>query len=79
MNISQEPENTFMLFSIFYHEDIAVSILENVLFHSDSAESMNEEVLDLIDYAVERVINLIGNSKSETTDHQSNLKLKSFI
>lgn len=47
-----EPKNTFMLFTIFYHEDVAVSLLENVLFHCESAETMDDYVIDLVDYAV---------------------------
>ncbi|KOC69534.1 Zinc finger MYND domain-containing protein 10, partial [Habropoda laboriosa] len=52
IEMNAEPKNTFMLFIIFYHEDIAISLLENVLFHSESAETMNDSVLDLVDYAV---------------------------
>ncbi|KAG7205046.1 hypothetical protein KM043_005427 [Ampulex compressa] len=52
IEMNGEPENTFMIFSVFYHEDVAVSLLENVLFHCDSAESMDDSVLDLVDYAV---------------------------
>lgn len=55
IEMNEEPQNTFMLFTIFYHEDIAVSLLENVLFHCESAETMNDSVLDLVDYSVKSV------------------------
>lgn len=44
-----------MLYTVFYHEDIAVSLLENVLFHCESAETINDSALDLVDYAVKSV------------------------
>lgn len=55
IEINEEPKNTFMLYSVFYHEDIAVSLLENVLFHCESAETINDSALDLVDYAVKSV------------------------
>ncbi|OAD60114.1 Zinc finger MYND domain-containing protein 10 [Eufriesea mexicana] len=55
IEMNEEPKNTFMFYTIFYHEDIAVSLLENVLFHCESAETMNDSVLDLVDYSVKSV------------------------
>ncbi|XP_043525228.1 zinc finger MYND domain-containing protein 10 isoform X1 [Frieseomelitta varia] len=55
IEINEEPKNTFMLYTVFYHEDIAVSLLENVLFHCESAETINDSALDLVDYAVKNV------------------------
>nr|XP_033206154.1 zinc finger MYND domain-containing protein 10 [Bombus vancouverensis nearcticus] len=55
IEINEEPKNTFMLYTVFYHEDIAVSLLENVLFHCESAETINDSALDLVDYAVKSV------------------------
>ena len=66
IEVNGEPPNTFMLYSVFYHEGIAVSILENVLFHSDSAGTLDDSVLDLVDYAVNNVTALIfGKEESE--------------
>lgn len=65
VEMNEEPKNTFMLFTIFYHEDIAVSLLENVLFHCESAETLNDSILDLVDYAVKSVSLLIDVSNVE--------------
>ncbi|XP_066590949.1 zinc finger MYND domain-containing protein 10 isoform X2 [Prorops nasuta] len=59
IEINEELKNTFLLFSVFYHENIAISLLENVLFHSDSVETMDDTVLDLIDYAVKYIISIL--------------------
>lgn len=54
-----EPTNTIILYSILYHENVVVSLLENVLYHSDSIESMEDCLLDLIDYSVSYVLALV--------------------
>lgn len=59
IEINAEPQNTFILFTVFYHEDIAVSLLENVLFHCESAETIDDLVLDLVDYSVRCVSKLL--------------------
>jgi len=48
-----------MLYSVLYHEVVTVSLLENILFHCESAETMDDTVIDLIDYAVQRVTMLL--------------------
>lgn len=58
-----ELNNTFLLYSVLYHEETAVSLLESVLYHSDSIESINDSVIDLIDYSVEYVTKLLFSQK----------------
>ncbi|XP_043277518.1 zinc finger MYND domain-containing protein 10 [Venturia canescens] len=65
IELNGEPSNTFMLYSVFYHESMAVSLLENVLFHSDSAVTLDDSVFDLVDYAVSNVITLIFSEAKE--------------
>ena len=59
IDFNGEPTNTFMLFSIFYHEVIAVSLLENILFHCESAQTLDDTVIDLIDYTVQHITTLL--------------------
>lgn len=54
-----------MLFSVLYHEVIAASLLENVLFHCESAQTLDDTVIDLIDYAVQRVTILLDEKSLE--------------
>ncbi|XP_015592432.1 zinc finger MYND domain-containing protein 10 isoform X2 [Cephus cinctus] len=69
IEINEEPTNTFLLYSIFYHESLATSLLENVLFHSNSADAIDDSALDLVDYAVNKVTTLFV---SNDTDLQKN-------
>ncbi|XP_057328442.1 zinc finger MYND domain-containing protein 10 [Microplitis mediator] len=64
----QEPSNTFMLYSVFYHETIAVSLMENILYHCDSVESLDDSALDLIDYAVDYITGIIFDKDPDDGD-----------
>lgn len=55
---------TFFIYSVLYHELVVISLLETVLYHDNSCESLSEMVLDLIDYCVYAVTQLIAISHS---------------
>lgn len=59
IDLNGEPTNTFLLYSVLYHEVIAVSLLENVLFHCEGAQTVDDMVIDLIDYIVQRITTLL--------------------
>ena len=60
-----EPTNTFILFSVLYHEEIAIALLESVMYHSDSVETMDDSIIDLIDYAVHYITMLLYETKEK--------------
>ncbi|KAL7034709.1 hypothetical protein ACKWTF_008068 [Chironomus riparius] len=57
---SGEISATFFIYTVLYHELIAVSLLETVCYHESSSESLGELVVDLIDYCVYSITQLIG-------------------
>lgn len=65
IDLNGEPSNTFLLFSVLYHEVVAISLLENVLFHCESARTTDDTAIDLVDYAVQRVITLLDEKVPE--------------
>lgn len=58
--LNEDPPATFLLYSVLVHEATAVSVLELALFHPNGCESLGETALDLIDYCVQGVTQLIG-------------------
>lgn len=76
IEINEEPLNTFILFSVFYHEELAVSLLENVLYHGETIETLDDCIIDLIDYAMNNISNLLFVKKhdSEIIDKNSCLE-----
>lgn len=65
VDLNDEPTNTFLLFSVFYHEVIVISLLENILFHCESAQMLDDTRIDLIDYTVQHVTMLLDGKTME--------------
>lgn len=64
LKTNKNIEATFFIYTVLYHELTAVSLLETVLFHENSCEALGDAVIDLIDYCVHGVTQLIGLSHS---------------
>nr|XP_033322793.1 zinc finger MYND domain-containing protein 10 isoform X1 [Megalopta genalis] len=69
LQINSEPQNTFMFFTILYHEDLAVSLLESVLFHCESTETIEDTALDLVDYAIACVYEIVSPLADEVYEN----------
>jgi zinc finger MYND domain-containing protein 10 len=59
---SKNIEATFFIYTVLYHELTVMSLLETVLYHENSCEALGDVVIDLIDYCVHGVTQLIGLS-----------------
>lgn len=68
IEIDPNPKATFMIYTVMFHEAIAISFLENMLFHENSCEALGETSLDLIDYCAISVTQLIGLINSGYND-----------
>lgn len=65
---------TFFIYTVLYHEINAISLLEMVLYHENSCESLGDYVIDLIDYSVQSITQLLKLVHSGYND-----KLKSVL
>lgn len=52
--------STFILYSILYHEAVAISLLELLLYHENGCQALNDAAMDLIDYCTQATVQLIG-------------------
>lgn len=59
---NEEISATFFMYTVLFHESTVISLLETVLFHENSCESLGDAVIDLIDYSVHGITQLIGLS-----------------
>jgi zinc finger MYND domain-containing protein 10 len=57
---SEKITTTLLMYTVLYHESAVISLLETVLYHESSCESLGDVVIDLIDYCVHGVTQLIG-------------------
>uniref|UniRef100_A0A182M7D7 MYND-type domain-containing protein n=1 Tax=Anopheles culicifacies TaxID=139723 RepID=A0A182M7D7_9DIPT len=67
----KDPDATFVLYSVIYHEANVCSLLETVMYHRTSCEALGSSALDLIDYcaqAIGRLIGLLANGYNDRED-----------
>ncbi|XP_035893290.1 zinc finger MYND domain-containing protein 10 homolog [Anopheles stephensi] len=67
----KNPDATFVLYSVIYHEANICSLLETILYHRTSCEALDSAALDLIDYcaqAISRLIGLLANGYNDRED-----------
>lgn len=55
-----DANSTFVLYSILYHEAIAISLLEILLFHENGCQALGDVAIDLIDYCTQAIVQLIA-------------------
>lgn len=60
LELDADPQATFLIYTVLFHEATAIALLENVLFHPSGCESLGEASIDLIDYCVQAITQLIG-------------------
>lgn len=60
MKIDSNPKASFIIYTVFFHEASVISLLENVLYYQSGYEALHDTVLDLIDYCVQAITQLIG-------------------
>lgn len=60
LEIEPNPSATFMLYTVLFHEATVISLIEICLFHQNGCESLADSVLDLIDYCLQSLTQLIG-------------------
>lgn len=69
-------EATFFIYTVLYHELTVVSLLETVLYHENSCEALGDAVIDLIDYCVHGVTQLIGLCHAGHQQKKSDTKME---
>lgn len=55
-----EQQDSILVYSIGYHELVLVNFLELILYNGNGCESLDDHALDLVDYSVQSVTQLIG-------------------
>lgn len=66
LKLDSKTESTFMVYTILYHEAVAIGLLELVLFHSNGSEALGDSAVDLLDYAYDSASQLLVIKVSET-------------
>uniref|UniRef100_A0AAG5DNM8 MYND-type domain-containing protein n=1 Tax=Anopheles atroparvus TaxID=41427 RepID=A0AAG5DNM8_ANOAO len=56
----KNPDSSFLLYSVIYHEANIGSLLETILYHRSTCEALGSNALDLIDYCAQAIGRLVG-------------------
>ncbi|CAF0933407.1 unnamed protein product [Adineta steineri] len=60
-----EPQVTFSIYIIFYHEASLVNLLETLMYHEDVCTAFDDQILDLVDYSYRILTEIIRKIKHE--------------
>lgn len=71
-----DVNSTFVLYSILYHEAVAISLMEILLYHENGCQALGDAAIDLIDYCAQAIVQLIGLSHLKHV--QDNVDAKSL-
>lgn len=64
--MESNPENTFIAYTVLYHEAVAIALLELVLFHSGATETLGDSAADLTEYSYDAVCQLLVTAVPES-------------
>ncbi|KAH8315709.1 zinc finger MYND domain-containing protein 10 homolog [Drosophila kikkawai] len=60
LEIDPNPQATFLIYTVLYHEASVVALLDMCLYHPSGCETLQESVMDLVDYCAQAVAQVIG-------------------
>lgn len=60
LSIDANPQATFLIYTVLFHEGAVISLLEACLFHQNAVESLGDLSIDLIDYCAQAISQVIG-------------------
>lgn len=62
--LEPNPPNTFLVYTILYHEAVAVALLENVMFHANCCDALGDTAADLLEYSCNAASQLLAPRQS---------------
>lgn len=70
LKLEPNPEKTFIVYTILFHEGISVALLELAMYHASCAETLDDSALDLLDYICGTISQLlvVKNEEPNATD-----------
>lgn len=71
--LDPDPKNTFMAYTVLYHEAVCVALLELVMYHGSCCDSLGDSAADLLDYACGATSQLLAIKQSEPGTKESGM------
>nr|XP_022909776.1 zinc finger MYND domain-containing protein 10 [Onthophagus taurus] len=68
--LNPQPENTFLAYTILFHEAVSVALIELTMFHPSTPESLGDIAADLLSYAYDSVAQLLVIDHNDDLPHE---------
>lgn len=65
LEMGGQPNATFVLYTVLYHEAASVALLELCLYHESGCAAIDDHAMDLVDYCAQALTQLIGLAHSD--------------
>ncbi|EDV39171.1 uncharacterized protein Dana_GF25173 [Drosophila ananassae] len=79
LEIDPNPQATFLIYTVLYHEAAVVALLDVCLYHPSGCETLQESVLDLVDYCAQAVAQVIGLVSMGYHENESKLDVDEAV
>uniref|UniRef100_A0A1A9WSR9 MYND-type domain-containing protein n=1 Tax=Glossina brevipalpis TaxID=37001 RepID=A0A1A9WSR9_9MUSC len=79
LNIDPNPEATFMIYTVLYHEGAVMSLLDVALYHESACQVLQDSAIDLVDYCAQAVAQVIGLVSMGYHENETNLDVDASI
>ncbi|XP_030372455.1 zinc finger MYND domain-containing protein 10 homolog [Scaptodrosophila lebanonensis] len=79
LEIDPNPQATFLIYTVLYHEAASVALLDMSLYHPSGCESLQDSVLDLVDYCAQAVSQVIGLVSMGYHENESKLDVDEAV
>ncbi|XP_050528565.1 zinc finger MYND domain-containing protein 10 isoform X2 [Daktulosphaira vitifoliae] len=72
LRLSRNPDQSFTIYFVLFHETVAIGLLQKILFHEDGVQALGSHALDLFDHVFMAITHLaIGDSNNFNLGTQS--------
>lgn len=79
IEIDPNPQATFLIYTVLFHEGAVISLLDTALFHVSACEALQDAAIDLVDYCALAVAQVIGLVSMGYHENQSRLDVDEAV
>ncbi|XP_017472143.1 PREDICTED: zinc finger MYND domain-containing protein 10 homolog [Rhagoletis zephyria] len=79
LEIDPNPQATFLIYTVLFHEAAVISLLDTTLFHVSACEALQDAAIDLVDYCALAVAQVIGLVSMGYHENQSKVDVDEAV
>ncbi|CAD7006136.1 zinc finger MYND domain-containing protein 10 homolog [Ceratitis capitata] len=79
IEIDPNPQATFLIYTVLFHEGAVISLLDTALFHLSACEALQDSAIDLVDYCALAVAQVVGLVSMGYNENQSKVDVDEAV